>query len=121
MHLHPPKTECGCPSGGGMIKKRPHTLPLLWSGGTQKKKKEQEIYVARSDTSERVAKRQFGHSKLLTHVSLVELMYVVFIACQVELPQATRVSVVVGLLSMSHMCDVNCSSAITDFPLFVDF
>ena len=40
----------------------------------------------------------------------MEFMYFVFIAC----PEV--VSVVVGLRSM---CDVNCSSSITDFPLFV--
>ena len=41
----------------------------------------------------------------------MEFMYPpVLIACQVELSQATRVSLVVGLRSM---CDAHCSSAIT--------
>ena len=45
------------------------------------------------------------------------LSYVlVFIACQMELSQATQVSVV-GLRSM---CDVNCSSAITSHCLLND-
>ena len=120
MHLHPPKTECVCPSGGGILKNG-HIRYPSYGVEERRKKKRKKKSVIRSDSSERVAKRQFGHSELLTYVSLVELMYVVFIACQVELSQATRVSVVVGLLSMSHMADVNCSSAITDLPLFVDF
>ena len=43
-------------------------------------------------------------------VSLVEFMYPVFMACQMELSLATRVSVVA---SQRSVCDVHCSRAIT--------
>ena len=49
-------------------------------------------------------------------VSLVKFMYLVFIACQVKLLEATQAFVVVRLCSM---CDVNCSSTITSYCLLV--
>ena len=54
-------------------------------------------------------------SQEIEDVSLVEFMYPVFTACQVELLRATRVSVIVCLVNvLRQLIERN------DFPLFVD-
>ena len=49
IHLYPPKTECGCPRGGGIKKTVTYaTVPLLWRNAERKK----ENTVTKSDPSE---------------------------------------------------------------------
>ena len=48
--LVPPKTECNCPSGGG-IKNGLHTLPLLWRNAEEEDSVVICVYVSDWDKS----------------------------------------------------------------------